>query len=137
MLLDTARRLQVTNQLHTVHCTVSHLGAQSCSRLQPKETPGPASVCPQPGMCSEGTSPNYKCHHFCSLSSLELGCRPNVYGGKHDYLQSQALMMVIIMTAIVGRACNYVDSSFYCTYNNKLFYLRVRGSWGKMGHLFH
>lgn len=45
-------------------------------------------------------------------------------------------MMVIIMTAIVGRACNYVDSFFYCT-NNKLFYLRVQWSWGKMGHLFH
>lgn len=46
-------------------------------------------------------------------------------------------MMVIIMTAIVGRACNYVDSSFYYTYNNKLFYLRGQGSCLKMGHLFH
>lgn len=46
-------------------------------------------------------------------------------------------MMVVIMTAIVGRACNYVDSSFYYTYNNKLFYLRVQGCWGKMGHLFN
>lgn len=81
--------------------------------------------------------PNYECHRFCCSCSLEFGCRPNVYGGKHDYLQSQALMMVIIMTAIVGRACNYVDSSFYCTYNNKPFYLRVQGSRGKMGHLFH
>lgn len=82
---------------------------------------------------SEGPAPNYERRRFCCSSSPEFGCRATVYGGKHDYLQSRALMTVIIMTAIVGRACNYVDSSFYRTSNNKLFYLRVQGSGGKDG----
>lgn len=121
----------------TVHCmcqTLKHSPTLSYSLKRPPWT----NLCLSPPQhVSEGTGPNYECHHFCCSCSLEFRCRPNVYGGKHDYLQSQALMMVIIMTAIVGRACNYVDSSFYCTYNNKLFYLRAQGSWGKVGHLFH
>lgn len=50
MLLDTAKCPQVTNELHAVHRTVSHLEAQSPSRLQPEETPGPAGVRPHPGV---------------------------------------------------------------------------------------